>query len=136
MTPKEMTLLPISLGNRGVNSSKRDVKGLTFRLAKMPRSHGWKPEEAYQEALRRIAEAREQRLKELDLTGLLWDRIPLEVFEFEWLTVLRIGREWEWEYVEEKEEKEVIQHLPANFASLKSLQFLDFWIFPDITSAI
>ena len=75
------------------------------------------PEEAYQEALRRIAVAREQRLTEVDLTNLLWDCIPAEVFELEWLTVLRIC--W-WGFGGGE-----IQHLPAEFASFKCLQLLD-----------
>ncbi|WP_342349043.1 hypothetical protein [uncultured Nitrospira sp.] len=42
-------------------------------------------EQNYQEALRKIQEAKETRATSLDLTGFIWDRIPSELFELTWL---------------------------------------------------
>ena len=41
----------------------------------------------YQEAQRRIAEAREQCLTKLDLKNLIWDALSPELCELDWLEV-------------------------------------------------
>lgn len=71
-------------------------------------------EEAYREALRRISEARKRKLIELDLRNLIFDQIPPELFELEWLEVLDISRDVDYE--------RPLSEIPIDLKKLKSLR--------------
>ncbi len=58
-------------------------------------------EQDYQEALGRIHHAKETQAISLDLSGLIWDQIPPELFELTWLEELALqqsGDPWKEPY--------------------------------------
>lgn len=74
----------------------------------------------YQEALRRIRAAKETQATSLDLSGLLWIHIPLELFELTWLEHLELQQT-----NAPMEVMGYIPLLPEQFADLNKLRVLN-----------
>ncbi|WP_447963789.1 hypothetical protein [Nitrospira sp. Ecomares 2.1] len=75
-------------------------------------------ERDYQQALRRIGEAKDTLAASLDLSCLIWDRLPPELFELTWLEELALQQSVEsW-----KGPKGTIPLLPQEFAQLPGLR--------------
>lgn len=78
-------------------------------------------ERDYQKALRRIREAKDTRATSLDLSGLIWDRLPPELFELTWLEELALQQNDEfWD-----EPEGTIPLLPLEFSRLLGLRHLN-----------
>lgn len=72
-------------------------------------------------AIQRIEEAREQKLRTLDLTNLGLTRIPETVFDLIHLTELKLGH---WSAYTKKDRNQ-ISHIPQEIGLLQNLQLLD-----------